>query len=879
MSYLILRLNKNTVNVLVKWLTFLSLYIYSTVALSASENLPKGWESYLDRPDILSINTENHNPDDSWQSLKMAHFSFVAEMLAFYSSETDLYFLARDSEFLYDVAKLVTEGTNDAKRIHLINVSRANMSDANLRNYLQENGITEEKIRAGKKIILIDTGFAGTIPKKIGDVFPNVRSKIKTHLIVSANTEHPSSRAFLIHLNPSANRLKTSEMHGSIVNYEHLARFSDRSSRFFLLDGKYHPISPTHNKTIDGVVSKSLNLRYMSDLKKQWENEVTKKRFALERKQITDLIEVLTRANPDDISNLKSILLKTKNTHEGLILESQIIDILDARSLIGIDIQIDPSQFGIHFQNKKDITVNSKKNEYILNFPDWAPILKNPDDEIPKLFDEKNWQMIGNLIDADIDYEINRLLALYLFGSPKIDIKTDLQKVFIENASQEKLAMLAFEISKNPDAVLFKKTLIEIIERSDQKTLAHIARNVLSKKYTIPTHDLIDTLINKGDHQVLLALATYVFAKDHTVEMQDLIEKLIVKANNSTLAMLAASTFSQAHTKNMEQAILLLIEKADGLTMQTLAVNVFSNEHTVHMMQALSALVVKADPTTVNLLKSQVFAKYKSSPQHLILLKSLNIKNIEQRKLWIQSQLNTFPEEKTQKISQKNISDDKNKTVNTHNPSNAEFSSTKKQTTIKPNLKPGDIITVHNRELEVIKKAGEGRRGIVYKVKAKNGAFYALKIAKDDKPETLESFAKESAKSKKWQTLKIPHSKVLIQEKTYVLKTWIEGIRGDEIIKRFNNGESQFQNAAQSILTIVEKIQAQGAYVGDFRPANLIWTGKTWVIIDSGTVQDNITMESANEKWNQMDERGPKFERRWQLPVPKFKNNVCESLY
>ncbi len=120
-------------------------------AHAESSSIPSGWESYLNRPDILEVPSHEQSLDLSEQKLKAAHFSFIAQLLETYPAETHLYFLARDSEYLYDVARLVTAGTSDAARIHLINVSRANMRDPNLKSYLKDNGISEGNTRPGSE--------------------------------------------------------------------------------------------------------------------------------------------------------------------------------------------------------------------------------------------------------------------------------------------------------------------------------------------------------------------------------------------------------------------------------------------------------------------------------------------------------------------------------------------------------------------------------------------------------------------------------------------------------------------------------------------------------------------------------------------------------
>lgn len=308
-----------------------SAFNLSHAQISPAEGVPNGWESYLERPDVLKVKPESHQLPNGWDSIKAAHFAFVAELLALYPADTHLYFLARDSEYLYDVARLVTQGTSAAKRIHLLNVSRANMRDKNIKSYLSENGISERELRNGKKVLFIDTGFAGTIPRVIGDNFSEeARAKLKTHLLSSSNPEHPSSRLFLLHLNPNAVDQDPSSMHGSIVTYEHMPRYTDRSTGFTRINGHHHPLSRINTAT-DGSVSKELGRQYMEDLHAEWLKPTTKMRFRSQRAWLERMKTRLNNASPGAIAELKHEIEKTQGTPEGRFLEAFVRDAIDAK--------------------------------------------------------------------------------------------------------------------------------------------------------------------------------------------------------------------------------------------------------------------------------------------------------------------------------------------------------------------------------------------------------------------------------------------------------------------------------------------------------------------------------------------------------------------
>jgi len=207
--------------------------------------LEKGLESYSSRPDILKLKPQAHTSLGSdWQKLKRGHIEAVAMLLEMYP-DREIYFLARDSELLYDLAKFVTRDESALQaRVHLLNISRANMRAEHVREYLAQEGISVATLKAGKKILFVDTGFSGTIPHVVSEYFsPELRPQLKTHLMSSANPAHPSTRVFLTSINPAAPGLNPGSMQGSVLSYEHMPRYTDRSDGFSKVKGRWEPVS------------------------------------------------------------------------------------------------------------------------------------------------------------------------------------------------------------------------------------------------------------------------------------------------------------------------------------------------------------------------------------------------------------------------------------------------------------------------------------------------------------------------------------------------------------------------------------------------------------------------------------------------------------
>ncbi|MCB0370310.1 MAG: hypothetical protein KDD45_13020, partial [Bdellovibrionales bacterium] len=235
--------------------------------------------------------------------------------------EYEIYFLARDSELLYDFAKLSLQNDSAAlHRIHLLNISRANMRAKHVKDYLAQEGISEEKLIAGKKVLFVDTGFAGTIPRVISENFSAAASaNLRTHLLSSSNNSHPSTRVFLGYMNPAVTEMSPSSLHGAIVSYEHIPRYTDRSSQFVQINGRWLPISPREGGA-DGAVNKGIALKYQEDLAHFWAIAGAQNVFNNRRQIYRELQE--SRKDPAKLElKLKSLLNDSGSTSDYLMLD------------------------------------------------------------------------------------------------------------------------------------------------------------------------------------------------------------------------------------------------------------------------------------------------------------------------------------------------------------------------------------------------------------------------------------------------------------------------------------------------------------------------------------------------------------------------------
>ena len=380
---------------------------------------------YSARPDILSseVKATLHKRDTTWEKLKESHVEAIAEILAMYP-DRQIFFLARDGELLYDLARVMThdlEQKEDSNRIHLINVSRLNMNDPHLKDYLEQEGIHEGDLKKGKKVLLVDTGFAGSIPATISNLYPEeVRGNLQTQLLCSSNSAHPSSRAFLYNLNPAVTDIHPSQMHGTIISYEHRARYTHRSNKYVKNDkGKWLPYHPDDGTSDDGAVSTEEALKDMEDMKAYSKTDPAKKLYEKRLGFWKEFRTHLEKKDTQKISDQIKALLETKDPKAQSIVrdaydiarknEPTLAEALPKLETFGMEENSDTQSFG-------------NKLKLIAKHPEWKPYLEDPKTGIDLLLKNKDYQTLRAIADVIEDEEFSQILAKKL-GEPYPDSK------------------------------------------------------------------------------------------------------------------------------------------------------------------------------------------------------------------------------------------------------------------------------------------------------------------------------------------------------------------------------------------------------------------------------------------------------------------------
>lgn len=156
-------------------------------ALQADE-----FESYESRPKIEDVKTNNKN---SKYSNYVKSFYLSSYLLYHsYPKDTEFIFLARDAEYMYDMARLVFPD-KEKNRLHLLSISTILSLDSNLKTFLEERGFDEkEVVKNNKRIVFVDTGFMGTVPEQIYTHFSTKWRKNTDVFLLESNSSRYSTK-------------------------------------------------------------------------------------------------------------------------------------------------------------------------------------------------------------------------------------------------------------------------------------------------------------------------------------------------------------------------------------------------------------------------------------------------------------------------------------------------------------------------------------------------------------------------------------------------------------------------------------------------------------------------------------------------------------
>jgi len=121
------------------------------------------------------------------------------------------------------------------------------------------------------------------------------------------------------------------------------------------------------------------------------------------------------------------------------------------------------------------------------------------------------------------------------------------------------------------------------------------------------------------------------------------------------------------------------------------------------------------------------------------------------------------------------------------------------------------------------------------------------------------------------KALKVPHAKIVEEGQDYILKKWINGVRGDRWFKKWNEeGRNLSDTGFIKLMHIFDTMSLRGIYIQNLKDLNMIFDGKRWVVVDVGYfVYEMIPREAKGRYYDT-------FDRRWNKK--KWKRFECPKL-
>ena len=508
-------------------------------------------EHYSSRPSIQSVASVSHSDlfEKSWPTLKEAQLEFVAQILGLYPSD-EIYFLARDSELFFDLSVLLmgVEDRTQLSRLHLANVSRSHLGDTFLFDYLEQEGVSYEGLRSGKRYLFVDTGFTGSIPRKVLKHFtshlgPEVGSQFHCHFVSSLNPRIPSSRIFLATLSPASVGHDPRWMRNTVLEYEYLHRFNFRSTEYDWVDERLEPVTPIADQVEnDGRVSRFEAIRYMEDLKAYSELESTRALFRARLHLWQQLREAAENSERSELVELLKGLL----VREDLPGEVIVRDFLEWQGKV-LSIFIELDELGL--MPDHGMSPSSNKHQLIQKCPQWRSILEDPIIEIPNIVEKGDFLNLNRILDVLDDVQIQKIIFRTLAGPfPTEEIK--------------------FEA---------RKSLLARIELGKGREREWIASETFSQASSVDLDQVLKRLIDEGDSQVWSILVLNAFKKPHSAAWTSELRQLLVLAEPVHLIQL----FCHPHSKNWGRELAILTERCDLKIMEFIWRRVLSRPHSI----------------------------------------------------------------------------------------------------------------------------------------------------------------------------------------------------------------------------------------------------------------------------------------------------------
>jgi hypothetical protein len=155
---------------------------------------------------------------------------------------------------------------------------------------------------------------------------------------------------------------------------------------------------------------------------------------------------------------------------------------------------------------------------------------------------------------------------------------------------------------------------------------------------------------------------------------------------------------------------------------------------------------------------------------------------------------------------------------------------------------------------EVIRKdVGRGKHSRVSLVRCADQTLWIWKCPADDSKSHQMAFRKEIDRAKIWRQLELSTVEVKWhKDKRSLFRTYVPGVLALDRIQSREFWTNDTYGAERSALAhLIARAAQQRAYVSDLNPGNLIFDGRRWQVIDSGSIRFGDSPESILKKYRQ----------------------------
>jgi hypothetical protein len=260
---------------------------------------------YSRRPDIRSMRSRQYNGEalNHHADVKRGMLNTLAELEAFYPGAR-LIFLARDAEYLADLARVVLPKSRQSA-ISVMNISRTKRDEGQMRplkqeavaGYAAENGLSLAALKPGQRVVFVDTGFNGTVAKRIIAKLPlALKKRCLIHLLESENRRIPDSKVMKAGLSEDE----------SVEIFEDYPHFTGSATDIVQVKGKWESVS-------EGLDSPDQAREVMRDLKYFAGQKETKSEFAATGKAMRDLVAHVTFKSKVSRARRPQLLMQLKD--------------------------------------------------------------------------------------------------------------------------------------------------------------------------------------------------------------------------------------------------------------------------------------------------------------------------------------------------------------------------------------------------------------------------------------------------------------------------------------------------------------------------------------------------------------------------------------